>query len=124
MMIRAKRVYEPPAADDGRRFLVDRLWPRGVKKATMRLDGWLKDVAPSAELRRWFGHKPARWAAFRRRYFAELDQHSAAWEPLLAEPARGPVKLLFSARDIQHNNAVALRDFLLAQLALKGNKSR
>jgi len=81
----------------------------------LRLDGWLKDVAPSAVLRRWFGHEPARWPEFRRRYFAELARHPETWQPLLAEAARGSLTLLFSARDTAHNNAAALRDYLLSQ---------
>ncbi len=115
MTIRIKRVYEPPTAEDGRRYLVDRVWPRGATKAMLRLDGWLKDVAPSAVLRRWFGHEPARWPEFRRRYFAELARHPETWQPLLAEAARGSLTLLFSARDTAHNNAAALRDYLLSQ---------
>jgi uncharacterized protein YeaO (DUF488 family) len=114
-MIRVKRVYEPPEAADGRRFLVERLWPRGLRKAALPLDGWLKDVAPSAELRRWFGHDPARWPEFRRRYAAELDADPEAWRPLLAADRQGTVTLLFSARDTEHNNAVALKDYLEAR---------
>jgi len=111
-MIKVKRVYEPPAPDDGKRFLVDRLWPRGVKKEALRLDGWLKDVAPSDGLRKWFGHDPAKWDEFRRRYFAELEAKPEAWEPLLEAARAGDVTLLFSARDEAHNNAVALKAFL------------
>lgn len=114
--IRVKRVYDPPEADDGARFLVERLWPRGFSKASLRLDGWLRDVAPSHELRRWFGHDPARWEEFRRRYFAELDAKPEAWRPLLEAARRGPVTLLYSARDTEHNNAVALRDYLQARM--------
>ncbi len=116
-MIVIKRVYEPPAPDDGSRFLVERLWPRGVRKAALPLDGWLKEVAPSDTLRRWFGHDPQRWQEFRRRYFAELDRHPAAWRPLLeAIRQGGTVTLLYSARDPLHNSAHALRDYLEAQL--------
>lgn len=111
-MIRVKRVYEPHEPDDGKRFLVERLWPRGVRKEALALDGWLKDVAPSDALRRWFGHDPARWGEFRRRYTAELDARPAAWQPLLEAAEDGPVTLLFSARDTEHNNAVALRAYL------------
>jgi uncharacterized protein YeaO (DUF488 family) len=116
MNIRVKRVYEPPAADDGRRFLVDRLWPRGARKEALRLDGWLKDVAPGDKLRRWFGHDAARWPEFRDRYFAELDARPVAVRPLLDAAKRGPVTLVFGARDPAHNNAVALRDYLLQRL--------
>ncbi len=115
-MIKVKRVYEPPAPDDGKRFLVDRLWPRGVKKEALRLDGWLKEVAPSDELRRWFGHDPARWEEFQRRYFAELEAKPEAWQPLLEAARAGNVTLLFSAQDEEHSNAVALKAFLEARL--------
>lgn len=115
-MIKVKRVYEPPAPDDGRRFLVDRLWPRGMKKEALQLDDWWKEVAPSDELRQWFGHDPARWEEFRRRYFAELEAKPAAWQPLLEAARAGDVTLLFSARDEEHNNAVALKAFLEARL--------
>jgi len=111
--IMVKRAYEPPAAEDGQRFLVERLWPRGVRKADVRLDGWLKDSAPSPKLRRWFGHDPARWAEFRRRYFAELDGAGPALAPLRDAILRGPVTLVYGARDTEHNAAVALRDYLL-----------
>ena len=112
-MIALKRAYDAPESSDGARFLVERLWPRGVRKADLPLDGWLKDVAPSPELRRWFGHDPRRWAEFRRRYFAELRRHADALEPLLAAARRGPTTLVYSARDTKHNAAVALRDHLL-----------
>ena len=112
MGIFVKRVYDPPAPGDGRRFLVDRLWPRGVKKEALKLDGWLKEVAPSDELRRWFGHDPAKWEEFQQRYFAELEAKPEAWRPLLEAARKGTVTLLFSARDEAHNNAVALKAFL------------
>lgn len=115
-MIRVKRVYDPPEADDGMRFLVERLWPRGLSRESLRLDGWLRDVAPSHELRRWFGHDPARWEEFRRRYFAELDAKPEAWHPILEAARRGNVTLLYSARDTKHNNAVALRDYLQTRM--------
>lgn len=115
-MIKVKRVYDPPSPEDGKRFLVDRLWPRGVKKETLQVDGWLKDVAPSDELRRWFGHDPAKWEEFQRRYFAELEAKPDAWRPLLQAAWQGNVTLLFSARDEVHNNAVALKNFLEQRL--------
>jgi uncharacterized protein YeaO (DUF488 family) len=115
MIIRTRRVYDPPSPEDGRRLLVDRLWPRGVKKGALHLDGWLKDAAPSDELRRWFQHVPARWPQFRRRYFVELHQHPEALEQIRAAAAHGPVTLLFGARDTEHNNAVALRDYVMSQ---------
>jgi uncharacterized protein YeaO (DUF488 family) len=112
-MIRVKRVYDPIEREDGKRFLVERLWPRGMSKDALRLDGWLRDVAPSDRLRRWFGHDPQKWSVFCRRYFAELDARPEAWRPLLAATRRGTVTLLYSARDTTHNSAVALREFLL-----------
>ncbi|HEX7050849.1 MAG TPA: DUF488 domain-containing protein [Longimicrobiales bacterium] len=111
-MIQIKRVYDPPEPDDGARFLVERLWPRGMKKEALKMDAWLKDVAPSAELRRWFGHEPSRWDEFRKRYRAELEQAPEALEPLIAALDRGPITLLYSARDTEHNSAVVLRDYL------------
>jgi uncharacterized protein YeaO (DUF488 family) len=107
-----KRAYEAPAPEDGRRFLVERLWPRGVRKTELRLDGWLKDVAPSPELRRWFGHDPKRWAEFRRRYVAELRSRDVALGPLREASRTGPVTLVYGARDTEHNAAVVLRQYL------------
>jgi uncharacterized protein YeaO (DUF488 family) len=115
-VIRIKRVYEPQATTDGARFLVERLWPRGIAKAALRMDAWLRDAAPSTELRRWFDHDPEKWMEFKRRYVAELDARPDGWHPILAKARRGPVTLLYSAHDIQHNNAAALRDFLNAKL--------
>jgi uncharacterized protein YeaO (DUF488 family) len=111
-MIMVKRVYEPPLPDDGARFLVERLWPRGVKKTSLHMEGWLKDVAPSAVLRRWFGHDPKKWEAFQHRYYAELDNQPAAWRPLVEAIQRGHVTLLYSAHDTAHNNAMALKLYL------------
>jgi len=95
---------------------VERLWPRGLKKDALKLDGWLKDAAPSDGLRRWFGHDPAKWAEFKARYFAELEARPEAWRPLLEAARAGDVTLLFSARDAEHNNAVALKEFLEVRL--------
>jgi uncharacterized protein YeaO (DUF488 family) len=114
-MIKIKRVYESFDARDGTRFLVERLWPRGMKKSSLRIDGWLKDVAPSSALRRWFGHDAAKWDEFQRRYAAELDHQPAAWQPLLEAAQRGDVSLLYSAHDTEHNNAVALKAYLEQQ---------
>jgi uncharacterized protein YeaO (DUF488 family) len=111
-MIKIKRAYDPPARGDGKRFLIDRLWPRGVKKETLRLDAWLKEVAPSDALRRWFGHDPAKWDEFQRRYFAELDARPDAWHPILRAAQRGNVTLIYGARDTEHNDAVALKAYL------------
>ncbi len=111
-MIKLKRAYERAAANDGKRFLVERLWPRGVKKTDLPLDAWIKDVAPSDDLRRWFSHDPDKWEEFRRRYFAELDRAASAWEPILREARHGAVTLVYSSRDTEHNNAVALKDYI------------
>lgn len=111
-MIQTKRVYEPASRSDGARFLVERLWARGMKRDELHMKGWLKDVAPSAELRRWFGHDPKKWETFRERYFAELDAKAETWQPLLEAARRGTVTLLYSARDETHNNAVALKEYL------------
>ncbi len=116
-MIKLKRAYEPTAREDGQRVLVERLWPRGVKKTQLHLDAWRKDVAPSAELRRWFGHDSEKWREFQRRYFMELNDNPQAWEPLLEQARRATVTLVFAARDPEHNNAVALKQFLEAKLA-------
>lgn len=115
-MFHIKRTYDPPARDDGRRILVERLWPRGVKKEALALDDWLKDVAPSTALRKWFGHQVERWDEFRRRYRDELDANPDAWAPLLAAGRRGAVTLLYSAHDSDHNSAVVLRDYLQEHL--------
>jgi uncharacterized protein YeaO (DUF488 family) len=112
MAFRVKRIYDAAELSDGRRYLVDGLWPRGISRAAASIDGWLKELAPSGELRRWYGHDPARWLEFKRRYFRELLALQASWEPLLTEARRGPVTLLFSARDERHNQAVALGEFL------------
>ncbi|MDE3229891.1 MAG: DUF488 family protein [Chloroflexota bacterium] len=109
-----KRAYEPPAPEDGERILVDRLWPRGVSKANARLDLWLKDIAPSAELRTWFGHDPAKYDEFRRRYLAELQEEpgKTALATLREHCVRGQVTLVYAAREAEHNDATVLRDLL------------
>jgi uncharacterized protein YeaO (DUF488 family) len=113
--IAIKRVTEPAARSDEKRFLVERLWPRGIRKVDLKLDGWLREAAPSTELRRWFSHEVERWPEFQRRYAAELESRPEAWHPILAAAKKGRVTLLFSSRDAEHNNVVALRSFLLAQ---------
>jgi uncharacterized protein YeaO (DUF488 family) len=112
MAIRLKRAYDPPAEEDGYRVLVDRIWPRGVTKERLRIHAWLKDIAPSAELRTWFGHDPARWAAFRQRYADELSQQADAVGHILRKVKEGPVTLVYGAKDPEHNNAVALMLYL------------
>lgn len=110
--VRVKRVYDRPAASDGVRVLVDRLWPRGLSKARAAADLWLKDAGPSDALRRWFGHDPRRWKTFSRKYRAELVKRDAVLSFLVELRSRAPLTLLYSARDIAHNNALGLRDFL------------
>lgn len=112
MRVRTKRVYERPDPADGRRVLVDRLWPRGLSKAAARIDYWAKAVAPSAQLRRWYGHDPAKWKEFRRRYFAELDADPAAVAELRAHLGKGAVTLLYASRVESLNNATALLEYL------------
>jgi len=119
MDIGTKRVYEPANPRDGFRVLVDRVWPRGMTKEQVQADVWLKDVAPSTALRTWFGHDQSKWKEFRSRYFSELDAHPEAVAMLLAETAKGRVTLLFSARDADHNQAVALREYLLSRPSKK-----
>jgi uncharacterized protein YeaO (DUF488 family) len=111
--IQVKRVYEPPARSDGKRILVDRLWPRGLKREEAHVDAWLKDVAPSDALRRWYGHDPEKWPEFRSRYLAELRHNAGAPELKGLAAKSKTVTLLFAAKDSQHNNALVLRDFLL-----------
>lgn len=116
-MIYIKRAYEPAQPEDGKRYLVDRLWPRGIKREALRLDGWLPETAPSDALRRWFAHDPARWDEFQTRYFAELDAKPQAWQPLMEAAHQGDVTLVYAARDSLHNNAVALKRYLENALA-------
>lgn len=112
-MIALRRAYDSVSRADGTRFLVERLWPRGIAKADLTVDEWLKEVGPSTELRKWFGHDPSKWAEFRRRYFRELDSRPEAWKPIVSAVRRGgAVTLIYSSHDTQHNNAVALRDYL------------
>ena len=111
-MIHVKRGYEPVDEQDGARFLVDRLWPRGLKKEALRADTWIKAVSPSDALRHWFGHDAQKWKEFQRRYFAQLDNQPEAWQPLARAARAGDITLLFSARDTEYNNALALRAYL------------
>lgn len=110
--IRIKRAYEPPHADDGVRILIDRLWPRGIKKEALALDRWAKELAPSTALRKWFGHDPARWQDFRQRYALELQQQAAALEDLRMLARNGVVTLIYAAHDEAHNDAVVLQALL------------
>lgn len=110
-----KRAYEAAKPEDGQRILVDRLWPRGVTKAQAKLDDWLKDIAPSARLRKWFGHDPARWDEFRRRYREELKQHGPLLRELRRQARKGPITLVYAAKDEAHNEAVVLRNVILGR---------
>ena len=112
MAIAIKRAYEAPAKEDGYRVLVERLWPRGMKKEEVPLDQWAKELAPSTALRKWFGHDPVRWDGFRHRYASELDGLAEYWQPLAERSARHTVTLLYSAHDEAHNNAVALKAYM------------
>jgi uncharacterized protein YeaO (DUF488 family) len=116
MSIRLKRAYDPPAKDDGFRVLVDRVWPRGMTRQQLQVEDWLKDVAPSTELRRWFGHDPRRWDEFRKRYGEELAGQGEALERLVARARQGRLTLVFAAKDAQHNNAVVLKEHLEQRL--------
>ena len=115
-MITLKRAYDPISRADGTRFLVERLWPRGLSKTKLHLDAWLKDVGPSTELRKWFGHDPDKWDEFRKRYRRELDSRPDAWQPIVSAAHHSPVTLVYSSHDTEHNNAVALREYLDANM--------
>jgi len=111
-MIQLKRAYDPASSTDGTRLLIERLWPRGAKRASLKIKSWLKDVAPSTELRKWFSHDPAKWNKFRSRYFDELKANPDAWRPIMNAQCHGNVTLIYSSHDMEHNNAVALQEFL------------
>jgi uncharacterized protein YeaO (DUF488 family) len=113
--IKLKRAYEAPASDDGTRILIDRLWPRGVRKANAAIDEWMKEVAPSTALRKWFGHDPERWPEFRRRYQSEIREHREQFDRLRTLAQHGRITLVFSAHDEAHNDAVVLKDLLLGR---------
>ena len=120
MQVRIKRVYEEPDAHDGLRVLVDRFWPRGLSKSQAKVDLWLREIAPSTELRKWFGHDPAKWTEFQRRYCAELHRNSEQVRLLRQELHKGPVTLLFGAKDVHHNEAVVLEEILKQQVRPAG----
>jgi uncharacterized protein YeaO (DUF488 family) len=118
--LRVKRAYEAPARSDGKRILVDRLWPRGLSKESARIDGWAKEVAPSDALRRWYGHDPEKWLEFKRRYLAELEANRGAVGELRARIGTGAATLLCGARDVRRNNAVVLKEYLESTPARQG----
>ena len=111
-MIKVKRIYDQPSSDDGKRILIDRLWPRGIKKEEAPMDEWLKDIAPSNILRKWFGHDSSHWGEFKKKYARELRSHRDLVERLKEEARHGTITLLYAAKDTEHNNAVALKEFL------------
>ena len=115
-MIKVKRAYEPVSRQDGTRFLVERLWPRGFSKAKLHIDAWLKDAGPSTGLRKWFSHDPEKWDEFRERYARELETRPDAWHPIVDAARDGVVTLVYSSHDTEHNNAVALQQFLQARM--------
>ena len=113
--VKLKRAYEPPAPDDGTQVLIDRLWPRGISKERAAIDQWMKDISPSTKLRKWFGHDPARWDEFRRRYENEVRQNTDLLDQLRSLARHGPITLVYSAHDEEHNDAVELRELILAK---------
>jgi len=112
MTIKLKRAYDPVSASDGARILVDRLWPRGMKKEALHLSLWLKEAGPSNDLRKWFSHEVEKWGQFQERYFQELNAHKAELLPLIQAVQKGDVTLVYGAKDTEHNNAVCLRKYL------------
>lgn len=116
MAVHIHRVYDLDTIPQGRRYLVDRLWPRGIKKEKLGAVQWVKDIAPSNDLRKWYQHDPAKWPEFQKRYFAELDQHPESWQPLADEARKGPVVLLYSSKETEINNAAALKIYLENEL--------
>jgi len=123
-MLQLKRAYEPATASDGKRILVDRLWPRGLSKAEAAVDEWMKDIAPSTSLRQWFGHDPKRWPEFRRRYRRELRDHAELLSHLTSLASRGRVTLVYGARDERHNDAVVLASLIRARICRRKKPSR
>jgi uncharacterized protein YeaO (DUF488 family) len=111
-MIKIKRVYEEPSGEDGKRILIDRLWPRGLTKEDARIDAWVKELAPSNELRKWFGHDPDRWDEFRKRFFAELDEHEDLVEGIASAARNSTVTLLYGSKEERFNNAMALKEYI------------
>lgn len=122
-MLKLKRAYGPPSSHDGQRFLVERLWPRGVRKEALRLKAWLKEIAPSAELRKWFNHDPRKWPEFQKRYRAELNQHPETLDPLIQEAQRGNVTFVYSSHESECNCASVLRDYLESKLNRKPSRA-
>lgn len=119
MVIKVKRAYDEPEGEDGVRILVDRLWPRGLAKEKAKVDLWLKDIAPSNKLRKWFSHEPERWIGFRDRYFKELDENDESVVQLMHKAKKGTITLLYGAKESRYNNAVALKEYIIAETSTK-----
>jgi len=113
-MVKIKRIYESASPDDGKRVYIDRLWPRGMKKEEVKIDEWIKEISPSDSLRKWFGHDPSKYAEFKRRYTREIEKHSEIFERIKREAKKETITLLFSAKDVEHNNATVLQELLSA----------
>ena len=122
-MIRIKRAYDPAEKSDGARFLIDRLWPRGVTKQKLHVEDWVKSASPSNELRHWYGHEPGKWKEFQRRFAAELNHDPAGWQSLLRAAQAGDITLVYSARNTDRNNAVALKSYLEKKMSAKRHKA-
>ncbi len=120
-MIEVKRAYEEPQKKDGLRILVDRIWPRGVKKEKAAIDDWVKDIAPSSKLRKWFSHDPEKWPEFKKRYFKELDEKTELVQKIVEMAKDEPVTLIYSAKDPEHNNAVVLKEYVTARHSSRGH---
>jgi len=115
-MLKIKRVYDDPKRDDGIRFLVERLWPRGIKKEALKMKAWLKDVSPSPDLRKWYSHDTSKWNEFQKKYRKELQKNPESWQPILDSAKKGNVTLLYGAKDVEHNSALVLKEFLEEQM--------
>ncbi len=111
-MLKTKRVYEPPSPEDGKRILIDRLWPRGIKKESAAIDDWIKDLAPNSDLRKWFNHEPEKWSEFRKRFFRELDTRDRQVEAIMKLARKGTVTLVYGSREERYNNATALKEYI------------
>jgi uncharacterized protein YeaO (DUF488 family) len=122
-MIKLKRAYDPPSRNDGVRILVDRLWPRGLRRESARIDVWSKDIAPSDDLRKWFNHEPEKWGIFRKRYFAELDRQPDAIDMIVKMGRKGTITLVYGSKEERYNNAVALKEYVEARSAASGRKA-
>ncbi len=121
-MLKTKRVYDPPSRHDGTRILIDRLWPRGLKKENARIDEWIKEIGPSTELRKWFSHDPKKWEEFKKRFFKELLKNQELVEGVIARAKKGTVTLLFGSREERYNNAVALKEYIEARMGSSERK--